>query len=60
MIKVMHVADVHIGMENYGRTDPETGLNSTLLAFLATLDEAGDRAIAEDVELLVLAGDIYK
>src|SRR5215210_4790143 len=60
MIKVMHLADVHIGMENYGRTDPETGLNSTLLAFLATLDEAVDRAVAEEIDLLVLAGDIYK
>ena len=56
----MHLADVHIGMENYGRLDPETGSSTTLRAFLSTLDEAVDRAIAEPVDLVVIAGDIYK
>jgi hypothetical protein len=25
-IRVLHFADTHIGMESYGRTDPETGV----------------------------------
>ena len=45
MIKLLHLADVHIGMENYGRLNPETGLNTRLHDFLDTLDEAVNRAI---------------
>ena len=60
MIKLLHLADVHIGMENYGRLNPATGLNTRLEDFLATLDEAIDRAIAERVDAAVIAGDVYK
>ena len=60
MIKLLHLADVHIGMENYGRFDPLTGLSSRVQDFLDTLDEAVDRAIAERVDVVAVAGDIYK
>jgi exonuclease SbcD len=60
MIKLLHLADVHIGMENYGRVDPTTGLSSRLQDFLDTLDEAVDRAIADRVDVVTVAGDIYK
>jgi exonuclease SbcD len=60
VIKLLHLADVHIGMENYGRINPETGLNTRLEDFLQTLDEAIDRAVAEDVDAVVVAGDVYK
>ena len=38
-IRVLHFADVHIGMENYGKTDPESGVSSRVLDFLARMDE---------------------
>ena len=60
MIKLIHLADVHIGMENYGRLNPETGLNTRLHDFLDTLDEAVNRAIEERVDAVVVAGDVYK
>lgn len=60
MIKLLHLADVHIGMENYGRINPETGLNTRLHDFLDTLDEAVERAVAEPVDAVVIAGDVYK
>ncbi|MFN8525377.1 MAG: exonuclease SbcCD subunit D [Chloroflexota bacterium] len=60
MIKLLHIADIHIGMENYGRIDPATGSSTRLKDFLDTLDEAVDRAIAEPVDAVVVAGDIYK
>lgn len=60
MIRFVHVADVHIGMDNYGRINPATGLSTRLEDFLSTLDEAVDRAIEERVDLFVVAGDIYK
>src|SRR3954469_10313515 len=47
-------------MENYGRINPETGLNTRLHDFLDTLDEAIARAIAEPVDAVVIAGDVYK
>jgi exonuclease SbcD len=59
-IKLIHAADIHIGMENYGRINPATGLSTRLEDFCATLDEAVNRAISEPVDVVVLAGDIYK
>ena len=60
MIKLLHLADVHIGMENYGRLDPATGLSTRLQDFLDTLDEAVDRALADRVDVVAVAGDVYK
>src|SRR5687767_11208889 len=60
MIKLIHLADVHIGMENYGRLDPATGLSTRVQDFLDTLDEAIDRAVAEGVDVVAVAGDIYR
>ncbi len=60
MIKLLHLADVHIGMENYGRLDPATGLSTRVQDFLDTLDEAVERAISDRVDLVAFAGDIYK
>ncbi len=59
-MKIAHLADTHIGMENYGRINPETGLNQRLHDFLNALDNAIDGALAEDVDVVVFAGDIYK
>lgn len=60
MIRIAHLADTHIGMENYGRLNPETGLNQRLHDFLNSLDQAIDGALAAGVDLVVFAGDIYK
>src|SRR5438105_5706810 len=59
-LRIAHVADTHIGMENYGRLNPETGLNQRLHDFLNSLDQALDAAIDSGVDLVVFAGDIYK
>jgi DNA repair protein SbcD/Mre11 len=59
-VKLLHTSDVHIGMENYGRINPATGLSTRLEDFCAVLDEAVERAIAEPVDVFVIAGDIYK
>lgn len=34
MIKLLHFADLHLGVENYGRVDPATGLSTRLMDFL--------------------------
>ena len=59
-IRVLHFADIHIGMENYGKTDPETGLSSRVLDFFARLYEMRDYAAAQDVDLAIFAGDAFK
>ncbi len=59
-LRIAHLADTHIGMENYGRINPETGLNQRLHDFLNSLDQAIDGAIQASVDLVVVAGDISK
>ena len=59
-MRILHFSDLHIGVENYGRVDPQTGLSTRLLDFLSTLDELVEYALAEDVDLVLLAGDAYK
>jgi DNA repair protein SbcD/Mre11 len=59
-MKIIHFADLHLGMENYGHTDPSTGLSSRLTDFLAVFDELVDFALAEKVDLVLFCGDAYK
>jgi exonuclease SbcD len=59
-IRVLHFADLHIGMENYGRTDPNTGLSSRVVDFLRCMDQMIDDAIKNDVDLVIFAGDAFK
>ena len=59
-LRVMHFADTHFGVELYGRLDPETGLNTRLKDFKASLLRAIDFALEEGIDLAVFAGDAYK
>src|SRR5438046_859124 len=59
-MKLLHFADLHLGVENYGRTDPATGLSSRLGDFLRTFDEVVDDGIRERVDAVLFAGDAYK
>ncbi|MDQ4075179.1 MAG: exonuclease SbcCD subunit D [Chloroflexota bacterium] len=60
MIRVLHFADLHLGVENYGRLDPETGLSSRLMDFLRAFDFVIDYAIDHEVDLVLFAGDAFK
>ncbi|MCL5019345.1 MAG: exonuclease SbcCD subunit D [Patescibacteria group bacterium] len=59
-MKLLHFSDIHIGMENYAKLDPETGLSTRLLDFFSTFDFIVETAIKEDVDAVVFAGDAYK
>lgn len=59
-IRVLHFADTHIGMENYGRTDPQTGLSSRVVDFLRRMDDICEYARDHDADLIVFAGDAFK
>lgn len=60
MITVYHTADVHFGVENYGKIDQKTGIHTRLLDFKNALEECVDKAIAENIDLFILSGDAYK
>jgi len=60
MIKLLHFADLHLGMENYGRIDPATGLSTRLMDFLRSYDQVVDYALDNDISLVIFSGDAYK
>jgi len=59
-IRVLHFADLHIGMENYGKFDPATGFSSRIRDFLDRLDEVSAYARDHDADLVLFAGDAFK
>jgi len=60
MVRVLHIADLHIGVENYGHFDVTRGMHTRLIDFLARFDEAIDIGIARGVDLVLIAGDMFK
>src|SRR5262245_18983265 len=59
-IRVLHFADLHVGMENYGRIDPQTGISSRIRDFLDRLDEVIAYALDQEADLVIFAGDAFK
>jgi exonuclease SbcD len=59
-IRVLHFADLHIGMENYGKIDPTSGISSRIRDFLERLDEVLAHAREQQADLIVFAGDAFK
>lgn len=59
-MRILHFADAHIDMANFGRQDPASGLPVRVMDYLRSLDEIVDTAISEKVDLVLFAGDAYK
>lgn len=59
-IRLLHFADLHIGMENFGQIDPETGVNQRVLDFIQRLREIVDTALEREADLVIFAGDAFK
>lgn len=60
MIRLLHFSDLHLGIENYGRLDPQTGLSSRLQDFLRCFDAVVDFALGDNIDLVLFCGDAYK
>ncbi len=60
MIRFIHTADIHFGMENYGKIDPQTGVHTRLLDFNRALSFCIDYAIDQKVDFFLFSGDAYK
>jgi exonuclease SbcD len=48
-MRLLHLADTHIGTETYGRIDPETGLHTRLTDFERGLQTAVDLTLDRGV-----------
>ena len=59
-MRIIHFADLHLGVENYGRIDPATGLSTRLNDFLAAFDQLVEYAIDNKADLVLFCGDAYK
>ena len=59
-IRVLHFADLHVGMENYGKTDPGTGISSRVMDFLRRLNDICEYAEQNEADLIIFAGDAFK
>ncbi|AFY58407.1 Exodeoxyribonuclease I subunit D [Rivularia sp. PCC 7116] len=60
MIKILHLSDIHMGSGfTHGRINPETGLNTRLEDFVTTLSVCMDRAIEQQVDLVLFGGDAF-
>ncbi|MGF1459926.1 MAG: exonuclease subunit SbcD [Leptolyngbyaceae cyanobacterium] len=60
MVTVLHLSDIHMGSGfAYGRLNPDTGMNTRLEDFVATLSCCIDRAIAEPADLVLFGGDAF-
>lgn len=60
MIRIVHFADFHLGIETYGRVDAATGLSSRAVDFLAALDALVEFTLTNDIHLVIFSGDAYK
>lgn len=59
-MRILHFADLHLGVENYGAIDPASGLHSRLLDFLQSFDFLVETAIARQVDLVLFCGDAFR
>ncbi len=59
-MKLLHFADLHLGVENYGSLNPSTGLSTRVDDFLHALDTIITAAIEEEVDAVLFAGDAFK
>jgi len=59
-MKIIHFADLHLGVESYGRTNPDSGLSTRLEDFLNALDQVVNYALENKADLVLFCGDAYK
>ncbi len=59
-MRLLHCADIHLGYETHGRLDPASGLNTRLLDFKRCFDFMVARAIEENIDVFLFAGDAYR
>lgn len=56
---LFHIADTHLGLSQFNRLDPESGMNLREKQIYDNFLSAVDRIIAEKPDVLVHAGDLF-
>lgn len=59
-MRLVHFADLHLGIENYGSLNPRTGVSTRIDDFLASFDRVIDYAITHEADAVLFAGDAFK
>lgn len=59
-MRLIHFADLHIGVELYGRPLPGKPWSSRMQDFLDAFDSLVEYAVSERVDAVIFAGDAYK
>ena len=59
-MKLLHTADIHIGVDAHGRLDASTGLNTRMLDFQNAFEFMVDYALKADIDAFLFAGDAYR
>ena len=59
-MRVLHFADLHIGVELYGKPLAGKAWSSRMQDFLNAFDALVDHAVGEQVDAVIFAGDAYK
>ncbi len=58
-MKIVHIADTHLGLSQFNRLDPESGMNLREKQIYDNFLLAVERIIAEKPDVLVHAGDLF-
>ena len=59
-MRILHTADIHLGITTFGRVDPETGLNTRLLDFKRSFEFMVERGLKEGIDCFLFCGDAYR
>jgi DNA repair protein SbcD/Mre11 len=59
-LKILHFADLHLGVESGGRLHPGTGLNQRVVDVCDRLDELCRAVEEEGIHAVLFAGDAFK
>lgn len=59
-MRLLHFADLHLGIESYGSYDTNRGMSTRVGDFLDNFDRIVDHAIEQRVDAVLFAGDAFK
>ncbi|MBM4463162.1 MAG: exonuclease SbcCD subunit D [Chloroflexi bacterium] len=59
-MRIIHFADLHMGVENYSRIDPATGVSNCLVDFQRSFDNVVEFSLRTEADLVIFCGDAYK
>lgn len=59
-MRLLHFADLHLGMTNFGHIVPSAGIHSRIVEYMNAMDQLCDVAENSNLDLIVFAGDAFR